>query len=979
MRILRIRLKNLNSLRGDHEIDLTSEPLASAGLFAITGPTGAGKTTLLDAVTLALYGRAARYGNESNPEHVMSRHCGECSAEVEFEVVSGVYRAVWERRRARKKPDGALQQPKRYVYDAEGEPLAQQIREAEDKIHELLGLDYERFLRSALLAQGEFARFLKSNAGQRAELLESLTGTAIYSELGRLAHGEAGRLETKLKGKEESLEQIPILGDSEHEELVDAFKQGKETLNRLKTEIEAGADMLDRIKKLADAVENESQAQKRQNELAMERESSKDALERFRRHRLTLPFAEDLTRLEGAETNANSAKTALEKAEERVRAATKAKNSANQILRASLDSALTDLQQKVEKANTLADEKANAATEARAWLDKHRCDANLSDSMADLAAAIGDLKNARGKVADTWREWKERAAKIMPEEAAALAEDALTLGESELTPQVKGFLSVGAGNKAKLLASANEAGDQSRLRKDHLEKAKRLASFEDQRHELKDGEPCPLCGALEHPYADGAAPSEEIALLNSELKKAEETAKEANDRHRGFAETLGQLESSQQGLHEAFSRLTESRDALAPLLEPLGQPLPSPGNEEALRGALRARERDYRTKVEVEQKARGAEREAKGEAKAAADEQTRLKNRIDKLEVLPAEIELEPVDPDDLPSLEDAEEGHAEAIRESDRAAEQLRGGRQAEKNATKKLGGAKTALENRVDGSEFATLGDLRDARLGPDEAKEAEQLDRRLEKGEIEAKALLREATNDIKELRGKNTLEGEEAESFKAKRKKLEDERDALLPEQGIRKQRIKTDDENRELRKRQEKELEEEREALQVWRRLRELIGSHDGSKFRKHAQAISLEILTRHANRHLSRLSDRYQICGDPEERLNLQIEDLHQAGVKRPMASLSGGESFLASLALALGLSDLAGRTVRIDSLFIDEGFGALDPEALETAISALENLRQNHKTVGVISHVELLKERIGTQIVVEKQTGGISRVRVVS
>jgi exonuclease SbcC len=95
------------------------------------------------------------------------------------------------------------------------------------------------------------------------------------------------------------------------------------------------------------------------------------------------------------------------------------------------------------------------------------------------------------------------------------------------------------------------------------------------------------------------------------------------------------------------------------------------------------------------------------------------------------------------------------------------------------------------------------------------------------------------------------------------------------------------------------------------------------------------------------------------------------------MASLSGGESFLASLALALGLSDLAGRSVRIDSLFIDEGFGSLDPETLEVAIASLESLRQDHKTVGIISHVNLLKERIGTQIVVEKLLGGNSRLRI--
>ena len=115
------------------------------------------------------------------------------------------------------------------------------------------------------------------------------------------------------------------------------------------------------------------------------------------------------------------------------------------------------------------------------------------------------------------------------------------------------------------------------------------------------------------------------------------------------------------------------------------------------------------------------------------------------------------------------------------------------------------------------------------------------------------------------------------------------------------------------------------------------------------------------------------------QELELEIEDLYQAGVTRPMASLSGGESFLASLALALGLAALAGRSVRIDSLFIDEGFGSLDTDTLDTAISALETLRQDAKTVGIVSHVDLLKERITTQIRIEKRSGGASGLRIMA
>ncbi|MEM7384171.1 MAG: AAA family ATPase, partial [Verrucomicrobiota bacterium] len=154
MKILRIQLKNLNSLRGRHDIDLEGDPLGTAGIFAIVGPTGGGKSTILDAMTLALYGRAARYGNQANPETMMTRHTGDCSAEVEFLVPSGRHRAVWQLRRAGNKSSGNLQPARRYLYGPGGEVIAQQIREVETRVQDLSGLDYDRFMRSVLLAQG---------------------------------------------------------------------------------------------------------------------------------------------------------------------------------------------------------------------------------------------------------------------------------------------------------------------------------------------------------------------------------------------------------------------------------------------------------------------------------------------------------------------------------------------------------------------------------------------------------------------------------------------------------------------------------------------------------------------------------------------------------------------------------------------------------------------------------------------------------
>ena len=145
MKILRLKLLNLNSLQGANAVDFTLPPLANSGLFAITGPTGAGKSTLLDAITLALYGRAARYGTAPNPEAMMSRHTGECSAEVEFSCAAGTFRSVWQLQRARKKSDGKLQPAKRRIIALPAETIiAESIKDADAKILELTGLDYDR-------------------------------------------------------------------------------------------------------------------------------------------------------------------------------------------------------------------------------------------------------------------------------------------------------------------------------------------------------------------------------------------------------------------------------------------------------------------------------------------------------------------------------------------------------------------------------------------------------------------------------------------------------------------------------------------------------------------------------------------------------------------------------------------------------------------------------------------------------------------
>ena len=168
------------------------------------------------------------------------------------------------------------------------------------------------------------------------------------------------------------------------------------------------------------------------------------------------------------------------------------------------------------------------------------------------------------------------------------------------------------------------------------------------------------------------------------------------------------------------------------------------------------------------------------------------------------------------------------------------------------------------------------------------------------------------------------------------------------------------------------------AFEKWDELRQLIGSADGKKFRVFAQSLTLRKLSSLANRHLKQLNDRYFISMNENEALELDIVDRYQGDNQRSMSTLSGGESFLVSLALALGLSDLAGRNAQIQSLFIDEGFGTLDARNLDLVIQTLENLQSSGKTIGIISHVDALKERIYTQIRVVKQGHGFSTISVI-
>ncbi|MHC6646048.1 AAA family ATPase [Alteromonas sp. HB246098] len=217
MRILTLRLKNLNALKGEWKIDFTQSPFIDNGLFAITGPTGAGKTTLLDAICLALYHQTPRLGPISTSNNdIMTRGTAECLAEVEFDIKGKAYRAFWSMRRARGKVDGNLQSADVELAEVEsGKVLATQVRPKSEEIEKLTGLNFARFTKSMMLSQGDFAAFLNANEADRAELLEELTGTEIYGQISQAVHQQFSDAKQKKKEFAIKLEGVTLLSDEQ--------------------------------------------------------------------------------------------------------------------------------------------------------------------------------------------------------------------------------------------------------------------------------------------------------------------------------------------------------------------------------------------------------------------------------------------------------------------------------------------------------------------------------------------------------------------------------------------------------------------------------------------------------------------------------------------------------------------------------------------------------------------------------------------
>ncbi len=331
-------------------------------------------------------------------------------------------------------------------------------------------------------------------------------------------------------------------------------------------------------------------------------------------------------------------------------------------------------------------------------------------------------------------------------------------------------------------------------------------------------------------------------------------------------------------------------------------------------------------------------------------------------------------------ALQQATEQLHKAQEQRDRLAGQWVGLQQQQQQQAERGQQAEQQRQQALASSTFDDEAAFNAALLDDDERQRLQQHKEQLQERQVRATTLLAQAVQALEQHRLERPADLDETqvniEQLTTALSELAERLKTLQLRQGEVRNQLSSDAERRLNQQSLFEQIAQSQQQYDDWSLLNQLIGSKEGDKFRKFAQGLTLDHLVYLANNQLGRLHGRYLLQRKTSDALELQVVDTWQADALRDTRTLSGGESFLVSLALALALSDLVSHKTSIDSLFLDEGFGTLDAETLDTALDALDSLNATGKTIGVISHVEAMKERIPVQIKVKKVNGlGVSRL----
>ena len=1004
MRIRKLAIENIASIERA-ELDFENGPLADAALFLICGETGSGKTTILDCITLALYGKTPRYGGVRvqnaqtiggyayNDARQLVRH-GATSASATLSLTGNdgkSYEATWSVVAVSKGANKGSLKGEEWTW-RDCSPGGQEwtkVKECVEVAQQAIGLGFEQFCRTTMLAQGQFTKFLLGNPDEKAEILEKLTDTSKYSELGKAIAAKYKELDDKVKAIEAEIDRMSGLGDQRERIegritelavlIADLGTKGKAAnakLRWLERRGELATDMKRAQGELAKAFAALKALERKTAEEIAAAEGRLDAIKAFLGKN-----ADKAAMYESAGVilqnlaDVRAARDDKAKAE-RARAACQQKESE---LAKMVEVAKAELA-KASQAFADAEETVASEEEKLEGLDRNGVQADRSEAEAlrgnlrGLQEHINGIAEQKESVSDREREVSERKAELAKRE-----------GEM---PTLMAAMESARGEADKARRTRDE---QKKLVDDGIEK---LVA------DLKVGDTCPICGnRIESLHASGHF-EELFRVLDDACEKSESVSREASDRCNKVAaevKTLRQsIESETALVKREQAKIVEEQDAVSEIAVRCGV---LNATKEGVASALAdceekiaAFDAKLGTIEEQEKKVKGLRKDLKtlGMAREKAANGVALAEKDvgdnrHQMEMCQSSIRTAGSHADEklaavaekvsIPGWLESWEQDAQAVEDGFKAD----AGEYAERKAAlqemeRDLAALKTAGERIKECVQRAveTAGMLSNVACGEVVAKSTAEVDGLLGRFEEAKSAQEKHAAARPEEL-----LETDTVEALKGVCETLREEEGKLNSERGGLQQQIADDDKCAAERKSKREEAEKLKAERDEWLPIHTYFGDNDGKRIRREIQSYVLSNVLVKANYYLRQLSDRYELSC---EGLMLSVRDAFDGGMVRPVDTLSGGEQFLVSLALALGLAGLNDTGLGVDMLLIDEGFGTLSGEHLNTAIEALERLNAltGSRKVGVISHVERLRERIKTHVEVTRNGHDPSVVRVV-
>jgi len=1008
MKIIKLSFKNINNLKGHHEVDFSAEPLASAGLFAITGPTGSGKSSLLDVITLALFNKIPRFNksiskNEiSNSGSVLTHHTNDAEAHITYSVKGKTYTSSWTINTAR---TGNLKDYEMFIYDKSGKVLDLKKSEVPAHNETIIGLKYDQFIKSIMLSQGEFAKFLKANKNERGELLEHITGTSIYRSLGRKAYEKYKDAKTNIEAEMVLLGEIRTLSEEEKKmyltETENIVEKQKE-LGILLKEAEKIAQVKSAIKKNGDSLR---QNEALQNSISVEFKNFIPLQNKLDLHQKLSPIQGSLATYNSAVANAQQSQNNLDN------------------YKSQLATAKENLQQAIAEMHILTKKDVD--------------EANFKKIMSDFELAINNMDRDLVNIKNRGKEERDRNNKLIaqypiqiptetkPKEALLILSDRKQTLEKAIAESIinksadlqkiksslkqkqstlETLIEINNGydhieglsekvqkieKELKDLTKKSEdlkplmskcksldetLKDNINLLQKQREDAIKIANLESLRNELHDGDACPLCGSIDHPYTSHLPNNEDDSITNkmeSIKSQIEKNNLELDNLNKEYTTAITSIDHNKQSQSSTNNELSEVNRNIKEKLESLKL------KEKLDSTTLPSLIKKSSTEIGQTEKAIEAIQELNlnEDLKASYTKLDSISNDYRVLQTKRKEA-FEGSNVNTITnSLQDKFESNKSRVtgltavitKETDSLSRDKELATQIERE-----------LHPKLSSLGFSAIHEVSSNILSEENQQKITQQRDKLNHDRTSittAIATLKEEQNNLLSQDTKPEVQLQALTQYILRQNQIKDED---LKRKGELSAILKRDEEDQNKIKSKQAKIKKLTAEYEKWSLLKDLIGDANGHKFSNFAQGLTLKNLLVYANIRLKDLSDRY-LLDMPGNDDALVIVDQYQGNTSRSVTTLSGGESFLISLSLALSLSDMASKNTSLESLFIDEGFGTLDHDTLELAMMTLEKLQSDsQKTVGVISHVEALKERIHVQIKLNKNAQGYSSIEVV-